>query len=252
MKQNPLNSWRRGLRTIGLATAGVTLFSCSALAQDPKPEQDQPQSKKLERKAEDLQADPRAVEAGKVRRDPDEVQAEADRLDKDQPAKGKAKDKRWIEAKRELRKAQEALQDLREGGKEAEAAEVERRVKKLEAKLERLERAPEGDRGDEPEWGGPRPPGEGPPEMAEMERRLRHLKVAVENLHAAGMHDVADKLTREGERMRRELGEDARAGLRGPMPPGPELERLHAEMQELRQIVQDLQERVEALSRKER
>ncbi len=125
---------------------------------------------------------------------------------------------------------------------------VERRVEKLEAKLERLEQAPEGDRGDEPEWRGPRPPGDRP-EMDELDRRLRHLQIAVENLHAAGMHEVADKLALEGERMRRKFEADARPGLRGP---GPEVEQLRADLEELRETVKALQERVDALSRKER
>lgn len=243
MKPNRSNAGPMGRAFRELAVVLVAFFAVSACAQDAQPEQGPADAKAVERKAEKV---------GKVERDGREVQDPGDRPDKGPMDKAHAKDRRWIEAKRELRKAQEALKDLREGGKEAEADEVERRVRKLESKLERLERAPDGDRGAEPEWGGPRPPREGPewpPEQPELERRLRHLKVAVDNLHAAGMHDVADKLAREGERMRRELGEDGRAGLRGPMPPGPEMEQLRAELEELRGTVKQLQERVEALSR---
>jgi len=40
-----------------------------------------------------------------------------------------------------------------------------------------------------------------------MERRLHHLRVAIDNLREAGMHDAAEHLMREGERLQRELGE---------------------------------------------
>jgi len=250
MTPNRRSSWRTGWRGLGLAVAVFAFLSLSAWAQDLRPDQGGADAKQAERKAEEPKAPDRAVTAERAERDAQEL-----RDNVDQPPKKLAKDKRWIEVKRELRKAQEALDDLRADGKDAEADEVERRVRKLEAKLESLERAPEGDRGDEPEWGGPRPPGDGPerpPKVAELERRLRHLQVAVENLHAAGMHDVADKLAGEAERMRREFDADARAGLRGPMPPGPEVKQLRADVEELRGLIQDLQERVEALSRKER
>jgi DNA repair exonuclease SbcCD ATPase subunit len=249
MKPNLTNFWQMNGRIIGMVVAVLVLCSFSVPAQDPKPEPGAPEAKEGGRKGSKA-AGP-AEPADGVGRGAKALPAQADRPEKDLSAKGRAMDKREIELKRELLKAREAVRELRESGKEVEADEVERRVQNLEAELARRE----GNRGEVFEWRGPRPPGEGPqvpPEKAELERRLRHLKVAVDNLHAAGMHEPADMIARESDRMRREFAADERGGLRGPMPPGPGIERLQAELQELRQTVEDLRARVEALSKERR
>jgi hypothetical protein len=91
------------------------------------------------------------------------------------------------------------------------------------------------------------------PAMAEdIQRRIEHLRVAVENLHAAGMHEPAEDLTREMERIEREAREPGR-------PPGPPehqwphplehvVHELSAQMEEMRHDLRQLHEQIERLT----
>jgi len=89
-----------------------------------------------------------------------------------------------------------------------------------------------------------------------MERRIHHLRVAVENLHAAGLHDQAEMLARQLERMMHGgPGPDRpHPEMRpmGPPPEGPErmihelrgqVEELRHQMEEMRRVLQELLER---------
>ena len=53
----------------------------------------------------------------------------------------------------------------------------------------------------------PREPRFERPDSAEIERRAHHLEVAIDNLHAAGLHEPAERLAPQLERMRRHLEE---------------------------------------------
>ena len=78
---------------------------------------------------------------------------------------------------------------------------------------------------------------------------LRHLNVAIDNLHAAGLHEMAEQLSREAERMResfREAPPQPRSP-RGPRPPEVELARLRQELQELRRAVEEMRRQLEEL-----
>lgn len=154
---------------------------------------------------------------------------------------------------RKLQEATAELQELRAAGKEEQLTQKRREVQELQQQLQRLQRPPRGAdralRGDQPGRRdlGPRPP-VAPPEL---ESRMQHLQVAIENLHAAGMHEPAEHLAMEAQRMRHNL--EGRPG--GPRPTGPEgreVQRLQSEIQELRRAVGELRARVEELSRDRR
>jgi beta-lactamase regulating signal transducer with metallopeptidase domain len=116
--------------------------------------------------------------------------------------------------------------------------------------------------------GRPEPPPPGPGE--ELQRRIGHLKVAIENLHAAGLHDQAEGLVREVDRLIEE-----HRGLIGrppepprppeprerPVPPelaerleqqGQAIRELHGAVNELREQISQLREMVQQLRRPER
>ncbi len=87
-------------------------------------------------------------------------------------------------------------------------------------------------------------------EAAEVQRRLRHVRVAIDNLRAAGLHDQADALERDAERLLRRERPAAPVRARQPdavreAPPAtPHLERvvreLHGQVQELRQQMDEI------------
>ena len=87
-------------------------------------------------------------------------------------------------------------------------------------------------------------------EAAEVQRRLRLVRVAIDNLREAGLHDQADALARDAERLlRRErpaAPERARQpdAVRDAPPAAPQLERvvreLHGQVQELRQQMEEI------------
>ena len=129
------------------------------------------------------------------------------------------------------------LRELRAGGKEAEATELKQEIVRLERGIAQRERSPRP---------GVRPRRERMerllPEGNEPERRRQHLREAVEQLHAAGLPDIAEKVAQAGQERLREQ-------MRPPPGVPPEaVERLHAQINELRVMVGQLQAQVEKLS----
>lgn len=82
-----------------------------------------------------------------------------------------------------------------------ERRKAQLRIVEVERELHVLMKARE--RGPRPE----REPEAQPPPIEEAVRRARHLRVAVENLQAAGVHDLAEKLAEQAERMERDARE---------------------------------------------
>jgi len=144
---------------------------------------------------------------------------------------------------RQLEELERQIHRLSEAGRHEEAEALKRRGRELMEAMRRrqADRPPERDR-----------PGPGP----DMERRIHHLRVAVENLHAAGLHDQAEMLARQLERMMHGgPGPDRpHPEMRpmGPPPEGPErmihelrgqVEELRHQMEEMRRVLQELLER---------
>ncbi len=85
----------------------------------------------------------------------------------------------------------------------------------------------------------------------EWEWQIHHLHIAAENLHEAGLHDAAEDVMREAERIEREHFECEHREHFGHMPPMEEvihlIEELRHEVNELREIVDELHHFLEEL-----
>jgi len=249
MKQRPLNLWRNSIGTAGLLTAITALAIVAAVAAEPNTRDLREKAERIQREAQELKEQGQPERAGELMRQAEEIRARAQRLGErespERPERARARD---VEA--QLDKAMAQLQDLRAAGKTEQALTVKRHVQELQMELERINQARPERLRPPPE---PRPERERegvPPASPEMQR-MRHLQIAIDNLHAAGMHELAEHLARQAENLReRRPGPE---GLRGPgFRPGPEAQRLQAEVEELRQAVRDLRGRVEELSRERR
>ena len=247
-----------------IAAGLLMVASLSTHGADPKPEELRQRVAQLQQKADDLKSAGREEEANKLMREVEELRDQFQRFD---PGLREADRKQRLqELNRELDVLKDELKELRANGRTDEAAEVNEKVSRLEQELDRIragrgvdrdglrglrprrERPPriERDRGNlRPPVGGQPPP----PESQEMSNRLRHLHAAIDNLHAAGLHEIAEHLTQEAEKMRGQL-RDAPAQPprpRGPRPLEGELAPLRQEIQELRRAVQELRREVEEL-----
>jgi prefoldin subunit 5 len=82
-----------------------------------------------------------------------------------------------------------------------------------------------------------------------LSNRLRHLNAAIDNLHAAGLHEMAERLTQEAEKMRQPFHQapSQPPGPRGSRPPEGELAPLRQEIQELRRAVEEMRRQIEEL-----
>ncbi len=227
-----------------LALAGMTFTVC---ADSPRAEDLREKAAALEQKARDLKADGHGEEALQVMAEMRELQARADKLDQAAPGNREQGMAERAAMKEKLAKLQAEAQELRAAGKLDRAAELKKRALELQRVLEEsADRPPMRQPGmQEPKPG--RLPGP-PPEAGEARQRLRHLQVAIDNLHAAGLHDAAERLAQEKERMMDRMR--AEAG------PGPEMreqmDRLQNQIQELRRAVEDMRGQLEELRRERR
>jgi hypothetical protein len=238
MKTTSTIQWWAGRLAIGAVVAAFALGSVNAGEDRPPLAQLREKAQELERKSRDLKADGRHEEALRLAREVEEIRTQARRMEREGRAGERPELKAHEELQQKLEHSLAKLEELRSAGKEPEAREVQQRVRRLEGELAQLARRPEGPREFPP-----------PPERTDVERRLQHLREAVGNLHAAGLHEAAERVAREAEFMRQ-----PRHG--GPpfepppfAPPRVGIERLRAEVQELRQAVSRLQEQVQALAR---
>ena len=215
-----------------LASASVTVtLPAQADPEQPPPAELRERVEQLGEKARDLKAAGRHEEALRVMREADELEAQA---------------LAWREASEiEGRRA-----DVRA---RLEAARAERGLIENAERMERLaQRDREADRPERPRMERPRPerpeaPRPVPPDREGIERRMHHFELALENLHAAGLHDLAERLGRERERVVQQL----RVGPERNPAVQEEIERLRAELNELHRAMQGLKGRVEELHRDE-
>jgi hypothetical protein len=154
----------------------------------------------------------------------------------------------------EVEKLQGLLRDLREkqrrmkesGASPEELAEMQVRIAKTEAELDRLHLVQRGYLA-----GGRAPERPRPEMMAKLEeagRKIKHLRIAAENLREAGADDIARQLMEKAEVMEREAREAKmrmmeEAKHRG----GPETGGLPAQIEELRREVGRLREEMKEL-----
>ena len=140
------------------------------------------------------------------------------------------------------------LHKAREAGRHEVVEQLERHLQEVRQGMQTLR---EGDR-------------PGPP--PELQAKIEHLRVAMENLHAAGLHDQAEQIAKQIERITREDASRPperyapHARPRGPRDEGRpergeeiaehlrgEIEQLRRENEELRHMMQELREAMNEL-----
>jgi predicted nucleic acid-binding Zn-ribbon protein len=131
------------------------------------------------------------------------------------------------------------MHSLRDGQKEEaqrlenEMREIHKRDAAIRAEITKTEAAMRGDRGDD---------------AGDRERRLRHLRVAAENLHAAGLHEAAQHVIGQIERLERAPRDGAPGEYRPGTPQQPdgqlqrEVHNLHRQMEQMREEMRGLRE----------
>jgi len=146
-----------------------------------------------------------------------------------------------------------AQEKAKVSGAENEAREISEQIAHIEKKLAHLasQHGEPGEHKEIPEQF--RPQAE---KLAMAARRMQHVRVAAENLKAAEMHDMAHELMKKADAMEQDIGAakmklkrslEAASHERGPEPKGEvidlrsENERLRRELNELREVVQQLQ-----------
>ena len=246
-------------------TAGqIAISALLTQAADAKSEDLRQKVAQLQRSAEELKAAGQEEEAGKLMREVEELRNQAQRFN---PGLVEADRKhRLPELNRELRGLKGELKELHDRSRTDEAAEVKVGISRTEPELDRIRDGRGVDRDDRP---GLRPRSErprriernrtntrprlegqrAPAEAPEMSNRLRHLNAAIDNLHAAGLHEMAERLTQEAEKMREQLhhAPSQPPGPRGPRPPEGEFAPLRQEIQELRRAVEAMRRQLEEL-----
>jgi hypothetical protein len=230
-----------------IAALGLAGISPALGQENPPPNQAREQIENLEQKARELKAAGQHEQAQQAMAEAKALREET-KPRGDQPGSGQPSpqgERRRAELEKQHRKLAAELEKLRSGGRERKQEEVKERLAKVEEEMARNSN-------------GTRPGGSPPPGHPLGERQRQHLKLAIENLHGAGMHELADHLARELELGRLPGGPRPGPGPRafaspepgaGPQPnmPHGELQQLHAEMNELRQALQQMRGRLEEI-----
>lgn len=223
---------RWSVPTLLLAGLLATL-SCRGAEAPARPEQLLREAARLEAKARELKEAGRMDASEQAGREAKELRVRARGLqEREGPTRAVAEERESL--KRESMELRAQLERVRAEGRDEEAREIENHLRKLERELawREAEARPRRER-----QGPEGPPGESP----EAGERIRHLREAIAHLHAAGMHEPAERLTQQLDRLPRPRIEEG---------PGPGLEQLRAEMEELRQAVRELRARIEEMSRR--
>jgi hypothetical protein len=205
----------------------------------------------LERQAQKLKGDGHHEEAQEIMRKVDRIRAQNDARNVKTRIEPGNQDSRRYALKSKLTESQRELKQLRKAGRKDEAVIMEQHVDQLERELRRLQ--PQDNfqaRPDQPQTDFRQPRMDLSP-SGDAERRFHHLAIAIESLHAAGMHDPAVRLTREADKLKREMEMRRSASPREPGgdPYRGELNGLRQELRELRQSIQELRAQMEQLKR---
>jgi hypothetical protein len=214
----------RRLASSLLVCAALGLGGLTATSQEgPPSERPMVRAAQLMEKAADLKAQGRHDEAMKLQREADELRAR--NLGPMRPDM----DNRARELKDRREQLLKHLDELRQSGRNDEAAKAKEEIVGLERELGEIKRQGAGMR-ETPlrEPGRPMPEGE---------RRLQHLMIAIDNLHAAGFHKDADRLAKESERLRREAARQPNEAM------SREMREMRKEIDRLREMVKNLERR---------
>jgi chromosome segregation ATPase len=226
---------RASILTLAVLT-GLSICIATPARGEPGAEQLKEEIGKLERRAHELKESGKPEEARAVWREAEELRAKLAGPEKDRGDSPQAVEKRRDALRHALEEARAEVRELREAGKEDRAAEMSKKVQHLEEELARL---------------GPRKEGDRPPEPAEAKEKLQHLRQAIGHLHAAGLHEPAERLSREADGLEQRL--KAQAGDQKPAPAaGTEAGKLQDQLQELRQAVRKLNARIDELEKSRR
>jgi chromosome segregation ATPase len=190
--------------------------------------------RELETKAAAAQAEGRSEETEKLRKAIGELseRAKADAEKRD----GERRERPQREELRtKLDQSRQELAEAEKNGQERAAAEIRQRITRLEGTV-RSE--------------GGRREGEGKQhEMGDAKRRLQHLNEAIEHLRAAGMREPAESLSEQARVLKAQLTQQSgRRDNPGHNVEG-QLNEIREGMKNLQRQMQEMQKRLEDLSR---
>lgn len=206
------------LLVLGVA---LTLVSSMSAAQDAEPEVS---AAELRLKAAELMREARELKQTGNEAQARELAEQAGELLREAKLAEPAAE--HIEPHERLQALRQRIMQLREEGRMEEADRLEREARQsMELLHKHRQEEPLMQHSGEPFQ----------PVPADAERRMHHLRVAAENLHAAGLHDQAEKLMQQAQRM-------AMTPKVRPMAPGHD-----GRMDELIGHLRRLNERVERL-----
>lgn len=230
-----------------IALTGLCLSWSVWSGEAPLPAQAREEALRLEEKAAALRADGRSEAAKDLMVQARKVRAEVAAPEFRGPEPPVPDDARRA-LRRRLEQLQNELKRSQDEGREAEASELRQQIERLERKARELphrEGPLEFGRGDRPRFPAR-------PHAMEFERRRAHLQRAVENLKAAGLHGLAERLAQAHVPIR----EMPMRESMGPMGGGgggvgpDEIERLRAEVRELREGMHALKQRLEEVAQR--
>lgn len=194
---------------------------------------------RLEDKARHLKQEGNHDEAQRLMREVENIRAKAGEMEGRREGDGGDLERREID--RALDNARMERKELRAGGKEAEAREIEGRIGKLERRRDELNRARLEGR---PHPGPDGVPGRGP-DLPDVRQRVEHLRIAADHLRAAGMPEAADRIQRQAEALERGDGPGGKQG-----PDGPRAFRgTVAQVDELRGLLKEMNRRLERVEK---
>ena len=185
---------------------------------------------------------------GALKREQEELARKAHRIERELGELGGGQDERARELQGALAGTRELMEQVERRLAEATRDRPRRETRDrepAERDREMAERRPDRDR----------PDGPPPEEREEMERRMAHVRVAVENLRAAGLHEQAERLTRDMEHLLRGRPEPFPPRPREPGTPPhgegmPHPEQWEGVLRELHGAIGQLNERTEVLAHK--
>jgi len=245
MKTNRLTQqWAGGWAASCLA--GLLAVSSVSFAPAAETETTAQRIETLERQAQRLKAAGEPEKARQMMREAEELRAQkgGDKPKAERPGPEEMEEQR-TNLKRKLKELQADLKELREAGRQDAAAKVEQQIARIEEELDRLSRKAD-------DMKRPGPPLPDRPQDPDWDRRRHHLEIALDNLRAAGMPELAERIAAQAKSVRRDVRQPDAPLLRRAAAAREELDRLHAEVRELRQMVRELHARLDELARQRR